>query len=160
MPTFHPRLVPSGLDPVDFPIVGGGERDNVVCAMRQASRRSWSVGRSHPVKAVFLAFRNTLQFDVQKLVAKSPQCSPVVEGKLPVDGLAAEGDDGHGLLLALACQVVKVVSDGETLEQFFAQSTAAAARTVAVRFGRGRGCDASEAEGPQAETAARNGVSR
>ena len=29
--------------------------------MRQASRRSWRIGQTHPVKVVFMSYRNTVQ---------------------------------------------------------------------------------------------------
>ena len=70
--------------------------------MRQASRRSWRIGQTEPVKVVFMAYRHTLQADALKLVAQKLQSSLAVEGELPEDGLAAYGDDGDDLMLALA----------------------------------------------------------
>ena len=58
--------------------------------MRQASRRSWRIGQKRPVKVVFMAYRNTLQADVLKLVAKKLQSSLAVEGELPEDGESVE----------------------------------------------------------------------
>ena len=88
--------------------------------MRQASRRSWRIGQKRPVKVVFMAYRNTLQADALKLVAKKLQSSLAVEGELPEDGLAAFGDDGDDLMLALARQIVsgeeETDADGESLE--------------------------------------------
>ena len=93
--------------------------------MRQASRRSWRIGQKRPVKVVFMAYRNTLQADALKLVAKKLQSSLAVEGELPEDGLAAFGDDGDDLMLALARQIVsgeKTDADGESVEAVFAQA--------------------------------------
>ena len=93
--------------------------------MRQASRRSWRIGQKRPVKVVFMAYRNTLQADALKLVAKKLQSSLAVEGELPEDGLAAFGDDGDDLMLALARQIVsgdETDADGESLEAVFAQA--------------------------------------
>ena len=93
--------------------------------MRQASRRSWRIGQTRPVKVVFMAYRNTLQADALKLVAKKLQSSLAVEGELPEDGLAAFGDDGDDLMLALARQIVsgkKTDADGESVEAVFAQA--------------------------------------
>ena len=56
--------------------------------MRQASRRSWRIGQKRPVKVVFMAYRNILQADALKLVAKKLQSSLF-------------GDDGDDLMLAL-----------------------------------------------------------
>ncbi|MDE2938902.1 MAG: hypothetical protein OXR67_08275, partial [Chloroflexota bacterium] len=59
-----------------------------------------------------------------KLVAKKLQSSLAVEGELPEEGLAAYGDDGDDLMMALARQVVSgdAQEDAETLEAVFAQA--------------------------------------
>ena len=98
----HPRLVQTGLDLIDFPTTIWGETDYSVYVARQASRRSWRIGQTRPVKVVFMSYRNTLQADALKLVAKKMQSSLAVEGELPEDGLAAyrrrrgRHDDGPG----------------------------------------------------------------
>ena len=92
--------------------------------MRQASRRSWRIGQTRPVKVVFMSYRNTLQADALKLVAKKLQSSLAVEGELPEDGLAAYGDDGDDLMMALARKIVSgdEEEDAETVEEVFAQA--------------------------------------
>ena len=101
---------------------------------RQASRRSWRIGQTRPVKVVFMSYRNTLQADALKLVARKMQSSLAVEGELPEDGLAAYGDDGDDLMMALARKLVLdhdrgIVSgeedeedENETMEEVFAQA--------------------------------------
>ena len=69
----HPRLVQTGLDLIDFPTICWYETDYSVYTMRQASRRSWRIGQSRPVRVVFMAYRNSLQADALKLVAKKLQ---------------------------------------------------------------------------------------
>ena len=70
-----------------------------------------------------MAYRNTLQADALKLVAKKLQSSLAVEGELPEDGLAAYGDDGDDLMMALARKIVSGdEEDGETVEEVFAQA--------------------------------------
>ena len=121
----HPRLVQTGLDLIDFPTLCWFETDYSVYTMRQASRRSWRIGQKRPVKVVFMAYRNTLQADALKLVAKKLQSSLAVEGELPEDGLAAFGDDGDDLMLALARQIVngdEAGADSESVEGVFAQA--------------------------------------
>ena len=76
----HPRLVQTGLDLIDFPTICWEETDYSVYTMRQASRRSWRIGQTRPVKVVFMAYRGTLQADALKLVAKKLQSSLAVEG--------------------------------------------------------------------------------
>ena len=121
----HPRLVQTGLDLIDFPTIVWQEVDYSTYVMRQASRRSWRIGQKRPVKVVFMAYRNTLQADALKLVAKKLQSSLAVEGELPEDGLAAFGDDGDDLMLALARQIVsgdETDGDGESVEDVFARA--------------------------------------
>ena len=120
----HPRLVQTGLDLIDFPTLVWGEVDYSVYVMRQASRRSWRIGQTRPVKVVFMSYKNTLQADALKLVAKKLQSSLAVEGELPEDGLAAFGDDGDDLMMALARKIVsgEEDSDAETVEEVFAQA--------------------------------------
>ncbi len=119
----HPRLVQTGLDLIDFPTLCWYETDYSVYVMRQASRRSWRIGQTRPVKVVFMSYRNTLQADALKLVAKKLQSSLAVEGELPEDGLAAYGDDGDDLMMALARKIVSGdEEDAETVEAVFAQT--------------------------------------
>ena len=119
----HPRLVQTGLDLIDFPTLIWYETDYSVYVMRQASRRSWRIGQTPPVKVVFMSYKNTLQADALKLVAKKLQSSLAVEGELPEDGLAAYGDDGDDLMMALARKIVSGdEEDAETVEEVFAQA--------------------------------------
>ena len=60
-----------------------------------------------------MAYRNSIQADALKLVAKKLQSSLAVEGELPEDRLAAYGDDGDDLMLALARKIISgEVDDG------------------------------------------------
>ncbi len=122
----HPRLVQTGLDLIDFPTLVWFETDYSVYVSRQASRRSWRIGQTRPVKVVFMSYRNTLQADALKLVAKKLQSSLAVEGELPEDGLAAygdDGDDGDDLMMALARKIVSgEEDDAETVEDVLAQA--------------------------------------
>ena len=81
-----------------------------------------------------MAYRNTLQADALKLVAQKLQSSLAVEGELPEDGLAAYGDDGDDLMLALARKIVAGDEDARSVESVFAQAqqVAAEAETLLV----------------------------
>ena len=81
--------------------------------MRQASRRSWRIGQTCPVKVVYMSYRNTLQANALKLVAKKLQSSLAVEGELAVDGLASFGDDSGDLMMALARKNVSGDEDND-----------------------------------------------
>ena len=65
------------------------EYDYGVYTMRRASRRSWRIGQTQPVRVAFMSYRSTLQAGVLKLMASKLQSSFAVEGELPQDGLAA-----------------------------------------------------------------------
>ena len=122
----------TGLDLVDFPTIVWFETDYSVYTMRQASRRSWRIGQTQPVQVVFMAYRNTLQADALQLVAKKLQSSLAVEGELPDDGLAAYGDDGDDLMLALARKIVAGEEDAGSVESVFAQALQVAAEAEAL----------------------------
>ena len=128
----HPRLVQTGLDLMEFPTICWYETDYSVYTMRQASRRSWRIGQTQPVQVVFMAYRNTLQADALHLVAKKLQSSLAVEGELPEDGLAAYGDDGDDLMLALARRIVAGEEDAGSVESVFAQAQQVAAEAEAL----------------------------
>ena len=124
----HPRLVQIGLDLIDFPTIVWAETDYSVYTMQQASRRSWRIGQTRTVKVVFMAYRGTLQADALKLVAQKLQSSLAVEGELPEDGLAAFGDDGDDIMLALARKIVNGdEEEEESVEEAFAQAREAEA---------------------------------
>ena len=114
----------TGLDLIDFPTIVWDETDYSVYTMRQASRRSWRIGQTRPVKVVFMSYRNSLQADALKLVARKLQSSLAVEGELPEDGLAAYGDDGDDIMMALARKIVngEERDEAETVEAVFAQA--------------------------------------
>ena len=125
----HPRLVQTGLDLIQFPTICWYETDYSVYTMRQASRRSWRIGQTRPVKVVFMAYRSTLQADALKLVAQKLQSSLAVEGELPEDGLAGYGDTGDDLMMALARKLVAgETEDDAPVEDIFRQAQEIAAQ--------------------------------
>ena len=79
-----------------------------------------------------MAYRNTLQADTLKLVAQKLQSSLAVEGELPEDGLAAYGDDGDDLLIALARKIVAGEEDAGSVESVFEQARQVAAEAEAL----------------------------
>ncbi len=105
--------------------------------MRQASRRFWRICQTEPVQVVFMAYRNTLRADALKLVAQKLQSSLAVEGELPEDGLAAYGDDGDDLMLALARKIVAGDDDGGSVESVFEQARQVAAEAEALLVDEG-----------------------
>ena len=84
-----------------------------------------------------MAYRNTLQAEALKLVAQKLQSSLAVEGELPEDGLAAYGDDGDDLMLALARKIVAGEEDAGSVESVFAQAQQVAAEAEALLVDEG-----------------------
>ena len=120
----NPRLVQTGLDLVDFPTICWFETDYSVYTMRQASRRSWRIGQTRPVKVAFMVYEKTIQTEALRLVAKKMQSSLAVEGELPEEGLIAFGDDGQDLIMTLARQIVNETEfqSGDSLDNIFARA--------------------------------------
>ena len=121
--------------------------DYSVYVMRQASRRSWRIGQTRPVKVVYMSYRNTLQADALKLVAKKLQSSLAVEGELPEDGLATYGDDGDDLMMALARKIVSGDEEAEveSVEAVFVQARNAEATAEELLVDEGWKTDETEA---------------
>ena len=123
----HPRLVQTGLDLVDFPTICWFERwITALYTMRSGF-------------ASFLAHRAEAAGEgrVHGLPEHPPGRRPEAggqeaaiapwrwKGELPEDGLAAYGDDGDDLMLALARQIVsgeETGADGESVEDVFAKA--------------------------------------
>ena len=128
----HPRLVQTGLDLIEFPTICWYETDYSVYTMRQASRRSWRIGQTEPVRVIFMCYEGALQSDALVLVSRKLQSSLAVEGELPEEGLAGYADDGDDLMMALAKRLVSMDEGAETLDQVFAQRFAAETEDEAI----------------------------
>ena len=152
----HPRLVQTGLDLIDFPTLCWFETDYSVYVMRQASRRSWRIGQTRPVKVVFHELQETpYRPTALKLVAKKLQSSLAVEGELPEDGLAAYGDDGNDLMMALARKIVSGEEEdtAETMEEVFAQARGRRGRLGGVSWWTTAGSWSRSSRRPSRSTA-------
>ncbi len=98
----HPRLVQTGLDLVDFPTLVFYQPEYSVYTLRQAARRSWRIGQTHPVRVVFLAYRGTLQEAALALIARKARASLALEGELVEGGLVSAAEEDPTLALARA----------------------------------------------------------
>ncbi|MDE2752267.1 MAG: hypothetical protein OXI83_06795 [Gemmatimonadota bacterium] len=70
-------------------------------------------------------------------MAQKLQSSLAVEGELPEDGLAAYGDDGDDLLIALARKIVAGEEDAGSVESVFEQARQVAAEAEALLVDEG-----------------------
>jgi superfamily II DNA or RNA helicase len=126
----HPKLAGTGLDLLDWPTAIWLQPDYSAFTLRQASRRAWRIGQQRPVEVHYLAYGGTLQAEALALVAAKVRAALLVEGELPEDGLAALGDAGGDVVLALARRLVEGTAgapDAASLEALLAEARAAEA---------------------------------
>lgn len=103
----NPRLVETGLDLVMFSTVVFYEIEYSLYTLWQAVRRVWRLGQTKPVKAVYTAYRSTLEADALALMGKKLKAAQMLFGD-DVGGAIVEEEDGD-LLSNLARQVISGV---------------------------------------------------
>ena len=93
----HPQLVETGVDMLDFPTIIWYEADYNTARVRQASRRSWRIGQTQPVRIYHLTYGDSKQTQALYLIAQKVATSLAVEGDLSNEGLTAlAGGDSMG----------------------------------------------------------------
>jgi hypothetical protein len=131
----HPRLVQTGLDLINWPSLAWYEPEYSIYVMRQASRRSWRIGQRLPVEVTYMVYERTLQAQALSLVAAKMRSALLIDGVLPLSGLAALGTDDQDVFLALARQLAAQsetnrVGDAASDEQHSLKALLAQARQV------------------------------
>ncbi len=97
----HPQLVETGVDMLEFPTIVWYEADYHTARVRQASRRSWRIGQTEPVRVYYLTYKESKQTQALYLIANKVATSLAVEGDLSNDGLSAlAGGDSMGRSIA------------------------------------------------------------
>ena len=134
----NPLLVQTGLDLTDFPTICWYQPTYSTYTMRQASRRSWRIGQTEPVKVIHLIYQGAFQADALALIAKKARTSLAVEGELSEEGLSAYGDDSDDPHLALA---KKVIAQKGSVQPEAADLTAELDRLVRSESERSRPLD-------------------
>jgi SNF2 family DNA or RNA helicase len=107
----NPKLVQTGLDLIDFQTLVFYEIEYSVYVLRQASRRSWRIGQSKPVKVYYLIYGSTIQEKGLKLIAQKFKTSLAIEGELLDDGLSTYNTEGGDLYYDLAKAIVSGVDE-------------------------------------------------
>jgi Helicase conserved C-terminal domain/Type III restriction enzyme, res subunit len=102
----NPELVKTGLDMLEFPTIVFMQTGYNVYTLMQASRRSWRIGQTKPVRVVFLGYEQTAQADCLTLMAKKIAVSQSTSGDMPDSGLDVLNQDGDSIEVALARQLV------------------------------------------------------
>ncbi|MBK9054801.1 MAG: hypothetical protein IPL78_29010 [Chloroflexi bacterium] len=101
--------------------------DYSVYTVLQASRRSWRIGQTEPVKVYFYAYESTLQEDALRLVAAKVAAALRVNGDTIADDSLAELDElsGGDIVTTLARIVTgEVQVSAQSLQQAFAEANA------------------------------------
>jgi hypothetical protein len=108
----HPVLLMTGLDLWAVPSIFFYQTGYSTHVLRQASRRSWRIGQTKPVRVCYMAYSETAQERCLRLMGKKMQVSLALEGKLASHGLTAMDDDDD-VLTALARELVTEKGIGE-----------------------------------------------
>jgi hypothetical protein len=123
----HPRKVETGIDLLDFPTIVWMAIDYSVYTVLQASRRSWRIGQTEPVKVYFFAYEETIQEDALRLVAAKVAAALRVNGDTVGDDSLADLDDlTSGDLVATLAKIITgdVQIEAHSLQQAFAEANA------------------------------------
>ncbi|MCP4358649.1 MAG: hypothetical protein GY796_11580, partial [Chloroflexi bacterium] len=119
----HPKRVQTGLDLLDFPTLIWMGQEFSVYTVLQASRRSWRIGQTDPVKVYFFQYRDTLQESAMRLIAAKVAAAIRVNGDTIEGGSIAtldeSGQDMMAILANIAIHGKRSVID---LQDAFAQA--------------------------------------
>jgi SNF2 family DNA or RNA helicase len=103
----HPRKVETGMDLIDFPTIVWMAIDYSVYTVLQASRRSWRIGQTQPVKIYFFAYEETIQEDALRLVAAKVAAALRINGDTVGDDSLADLDElSSGDLVTTLARIV------------------------------------------------------
>ena len=123
----HPRKVETGIDLLDFPTIVWMAIDYSVYTVLQASRRSWRIGQTRPVKVYYFAYEETIQEDALHLVAAKVAAALRVNGDTVGDDSLADLDElTSGDLVATLAKIVtgETQIEARSLQQAFAEANA------------------------------------
>ncbi len=110
----NPNLVKTGLDLFEFTTILFMQTGYSTDTVLQASRRSWRIGQTEPVRIYFASYDQTPQMTAMALMAKKIRVSTQAKGNISDNGLSAaveEDDDGSSTLMAIANQFLDGIRD-------------------------------------------------
>lgn len=102
----NPELVKTGLDLLDFPTLVYMQTGYNVYTTQQASRRSWRIGQTQPVKVLFLGYAETAQITCLSLMARKIAVSQSTSGDMPDTGLDVLNQEGESIEVELARELL------------------------------------------------------
>jgi hypothetical protein len=118
----NPEVVKTGLDLYQFPTIVFYETGYSIYTLRQASRRSWRIGQTKPVRVIYLCYRNTMQEKALRLIASKLETALVVEGELSDKGLQSLSQAEGSMVLELARALVEGLEEKESLSDVWART--------------------------------------
>jgi SNF2 family DNA or RNA helicase len=111
----NPRLVETGLDLLAFPAIVFYQTGYSTYTLRQASRRSWRISQTEPVRVYYLAYDGTIQTKAMKLIATKLETSLALEGELTDKGLSALSETSDSMSKELARALLEKIDETGTL---------------------------------------------
>jgi hypothetical protein len=110
----NPKKVEVGMDLLDFPAIIFYQIPMSTYTLRQASRRSWRIPQTKPVRVYFLTYSGTMQTRLMQLMADKLMCSLAIEGELSDKGLAALSESSDSMTKELAKMLIEKSESGES----------------------------------------------
>lgn len=139
----NPKLV-TGINLLDFQTIIWFQTGYDLFALRQASRRTWRLGQTKPVKVYFLAYRGTLQEKALQLMGSKLEAALALEGRFGMDGLRQLANEGD-IIMALAKALVQGLDNHDSAEAIWRRMAAKAPFSSAA-------CTSEPASAQAAET--------
>lgn len=131
----NPRLVKVGLDLLTFPNIHFFQLDYSTYDYMQASRRSWRLKQTLPVKVYTYVYAETIQEKALQHIARKIDAAMAMQGKFSEEGLRAMADSSDGMN-ALAKQLMNdnVLEELETVHDMFARKNQSFEEMQSVEF--------------------------
>jgi len=109
----NPKKVEVGMDLLDFPSIVFYQIPMSTYTLRQASRRSWRIPQTKPVRVYFLTYSGTMQTRLMQLMAQKLTSSLAIEGELTDKGLAALSETSDSMAKELAKMLTEKSGSGD-----------------------------------------------
>jgi SNF2 family DNA or RNA helicase len=126
----NPELVKTGLDLIAFPSLAFFQTGYNTFTLMQASRRSWRIGQTEPVRVRYFHYQHTLQEAALRLMGAKVRASQALQGKFSSEGLVAL-TQGEDMMTALAKALVNGIDGVESAEKYW-RSERQAGRLIAA----------------------------
>jgi SNF2 family DNA or RNA helicase len=120
----NPMLVQTGLDLLAFPTLAFYETGYNTFTLMQASRRSWRVGQTEPVRVRYFCYKDTLQEAALRLMGAKVKATLALQGKFSAEGLTAL-TQSEDMMSALAKALMNGLDGVESAEALWRRDRAA-----------------------------------